>query len=550
MSDPLKCFMIDTKLAQLERNETDEPWRDGGHIQVGFDRVWRTQPELMSDDELARIISDTKSRGKGVVVTTGVTSAGLLTLSEERTKEVDGFDVFDFRVMHSERDLDKCINRDDIEEGRDAEGAYLAFEVPSNASIDLINRWLVSNYPDYCLDVEVTTKLNSGVGANILTGLLGENRRPVEANGLVMVVAGRVEPVRGKESVDAYRGTQGYAGIVKKVRIVARKQPINPGMILLPLTGNDIESSFATSYAQVLSNMAPWIYGIQDGGTRISAADILDITGLRTIHRVHHHGDESGFKVPDFLAEQIDGDHSAMICLRTEGPTAPASNEAMVNRLGDLMADERVGNVQFLDQNKKIDPIVARRGQVPERAREENLLPGVYSTSMDMDVKIMFNPGEVDFTDERTRLAYEAAYQAIIRSYRPLEELQAHGIHFIWNGHFFMTNSSDYYVGGHNPHPRVTGHDSEKGRMTAAKKETTASLNRLHGQKFGPFTVCVQEGEKHYPHDAQSQAHFAATQPHWSKQRALLTAKAGVVHNARVPATYEQAMKVAGVDLK
>lgn len=539
--------MIDTKFTEIHKN--GEVWRDGGHVKVGFDRVLRTQPELIKDEELARVIGDVIGRRKGALAITGVTSSGLLTLSEERAREVDGFEVFDFRLMHGERYLDRCIDRSTIFQGRDEEGVYLSFEVPANATIDTVNRWLVANYPDYTLDVEVTTKISSGIGANILTGLLGENRRPVEADGLTVIVGSKVENVLGKDEVDAYRGTQGYAGIVKKVRVKARKTPVMPSMLLLPLRGTEIESSFATSYAAALAHLAPWIYSEVDG-TRISAADILDLTGLQTIHRVEHDGDMSGFHVPAFLSEQIDAEHHAMICMRLEGPNSAAGNDDLITTISELSDKGLIGNIKLLEKTPDITPVVARRGQVPERAREEAENPNYYSTSMDIDVKILFDSKEVDLRDESNRLAYEAAYKEVIRSYRPLEELQAHGVYLTWNGHFYMTNTPYYYTGGHNPHPRVTAPLERKGEMVAAKNTVTKSLIALHGKKFGPFTICVQEGEKHYPHDALTQAHFAADQPRWARERASLTARAGILHNARVPTAYAATMRTAGFPLE
>lgn len=538
--------MIDTKFTEIHKNGNEGV--DGGHVKVGFNRVLRTQPELIGDSELARVIGEVSGKGKGVLAITGVTSSGLLTLSEERARMVDEFQVYDFRLMHGERDLDKAIDPDKLTFGQDEEGEYLSFEVPANATIDVINRWLLANQPKYTLDVEVTTNVNSGVGANILTGLLGENRRPLEADGLTTIVQNKVVEVRGKENVDAYRGTQGYAGIVKKVRVKARKRPVQPSMFLLPLRGTNLESSFASSYAQVLSHLAPWIYR-ETGGTRISSADILDLSGLQTTHRVKNHGDMNGFEVPDFLSEQIDGDHHAMIFMRTEGHVPTAENDQLIQSILDLADNEVVGNVKLLDKLSDVAPVVAARGQVPERAREEAQNPNYYSSSMDVDTKILFDFKEADFSDPSIRQAYEAAYQSIIRCYQPLEALQAHGVYVTWNGHFYMTNTPDYYTGGHNPHVRVTGPLEHKAKMGAAKKKVTADLISLHGKKFGPFVISVQEGEKHYPHDEQTQAHFAATQPRWAEARSALTAMAGLAHNARVPAAYAATMRTSGYQL-
>lgn len=538
--------MIDTKFTEVLMNGNE--WRDGGHVKVGFNRVLRTQPELIGDQEMARIIGEVSGRGKGVLAVTGVTSSGLVTLSEERAKKVDDFEVYDFRLMNAEHDLDRAIDRNLLKKGTDADGEWLSFEVPANATIDVVNRWLLSNYPKFCLDVEVTTNVNSGIGANVLTGLLGENRKPVEVDGLTTIVGSDVIPVRGKGNVDAYRGTQGYAGLVKKVRVVARKRPVNPGMFLLPLRGTNIESAFAGSYAEVLSHLAPWIYA-ETGGTRISSADILDRTGLETIHRVRNHGDMTGFEIPDCVSKQIDDEHQAVICMRTEGETSVTGNDALVENLIGLVDRGRVGNFKRLEKSSDLSPVMALRGQVPERAREEAENPDLFSTSMDVDTKILFDQSSVDFSDERVRQAYEAAYQSIIRCYQPFEELQADGIFLTWNGHFYVTNTPDYYTGGHNPHPRITGPVAKKAKMAAAKKKVTAALIALHGRKFGPFTIFVQEGEKHYPHDELTQAHFAATQPHWAGERARLTAQAGIRHNARVPSAYAATMRTAGYPL-
>lgn len=541
--------MIDTKFTRIEKNGNE--WVDGGHVKVGFDRVLRTQPELITDEELASVVAEVSGKGMGVLAITGVSSSGLLTLSEERAKKVDGFEVLDFRLMHGERDLDKYIQRDRIVQARDEQGEFLVFEIPANATIDVVNRWLIANYPSFCLDVDVTTNTSSGVGANVLTGLLGENRRPVEAHGLTMIVGGEVEHVRGKEQVDAYRGTQGYAGIVKKVLITARKRPVLPGMMLLPLRGTTLETAFAGSYARVLSHLAPWIYGEKDG-THISSADIVDLTGLRTIHRVTHNGSMEGFYVSPLLAEQIDGEHHAVICMRTEGPAAVASNDTLIEQLAFLADGGAIGNLKLLEKSADVSPVNALRGQVPERARQE--VEGtrgkeVYSTSMDIDTKILFNFKATDFSDATVRLAYEVAYQSIIRAYQPLEDLRGQGIHFTWNGHFYMTNTLDYYVGGHNPHPRVTGSSALKKEIVTAKTKVTANLIALHGKRFGPFTVVIQEGEKHYPHDGQTQAHFAVSQPYLAAERSRLTAKAGLAHNARVPTAYAEVMKLTGYPL-
>lgn len=541
--------MIDTKFTRITKNGNE--WLDGGHVKVGFDKVLRTQPELITDDELASVVAEVSGKGMGVLAITGVSSSGLLTLSEERAQEVNGFEVFDFRLMHGERDLDKYIQRDQIVQGRDEHGEFLSFEVPANATIDVVNRWLIANYPSFCLDVDVTTNTSSGVGANVLTGLLGENRRPVEAHGLTMIVRGEVEQVRGKEQVDAYRGTQGYAGIVKKVIITARKRPVLPGMFLLPLRGTTLETAFAGSYAQVLSHLAPWIYG-EEGGTHISSADIVDLTGLHTIHRVTHNGSMDGFSVSPLLGEQIDDEHHAVICMRTEGPTPVAFNDSLIEQLSALADGRAIGNLKLLEKSTDVSPLIALRGQVPERARqeaEESHGKEVYSTSMDMDAKILFDFKAIDFSEATVRFAYEAAYQSIIRAYQPLEDLREFDIHFTWNGHFYMTNTSDYYVGGHNPHPRLTGPAALKQRIVAAKKKVTANLIALHGKRFGTFTVVVQEGEKHYPHDAQAQAHFAASQPYWAAERSRLTSRAGITHNARVPSAYAEVMRRTGYPL-
>ncbi len=536
--------MIDTKMFRVERGDGKE-WLDGGQVPLGFDRVMRTQPELFTDEELARIIGEVSGRRQGVLAVSGVSSSGILTLTERGVSAVDGFEVFDFRLLHNEADLDRHVDKETIEEGRDQMGDYLAFDVPANATIDLVNRWLLSNYPAYSLDVDVTTHTNSGLGANVLTGLLGENRRPVEANGLTMIVRDESRKIRGKNAVDAYRGTQGYAGIAKSVRVVARRRPKNPAMLILPLNGNTIESAFAGSYADALARLAPWIYGEVEG-THISAADILDLTGLRTIHRVTHQGDMTGFKIPDFLSSYMDADHPSLICMRLEGEVLFAENEALSEAVISLSGDGVVGNLDYLDKNQQILPITARRGQVPERAREESLDRNLYSTSMDLDTKILFDDKSVDLKDERNQAAYKAAYQAIIRCYQPFEELQAHGIYLTWNGHFYLTNVADYYTGGHNPHPRVTGPIQHKKLISDAKKKVTTALMALHDKKFGPFTICVQEGEKHYPHDQLGQEHFAATQPHWSRERARLTAEAGLSHNARIPDPYREMMVRAG----
>jgi len=532
---------IDTKLTRIE-NENGE-WRDGGGVPLGFREVLRAQPELMSDAELARIIAQISGKGHGVLAITGVSSSGLLTLKEERASLVDKFEVLDFRLMHGERDLDRAIDRDSVKQGMDREGNYLAFTVPANATIDVINRWLTANYPEFSLDVEVTTHTSSGVGANILTGLLGENRRPVEAEGLTVIVNGEVKEVRGKETVDAYRGTQGYAGIVKKVRVLARLVPENPGMLLLPLRGNDLESTFATSYAQVLATLAPWIYS-EVGGTRLATADILDISGLQTIHRVT--APNTPFEIPGFLADQFDEDHHSVICMRTQGPVALIENEALLTAIMALNEQGLVGEVKPLDKPLDISPVIARRGQVPERAREEAGHEGRYSVSMDLDTKILFGSLGVNFSESSVQQAYVAAYAAIIRAYRPLEEVQAEGVYLTWNGHFYPTNVKDHYVGGHNPHLRLTGPEVQRALIAGAKRSTTEQLIALHGKKFGPFTIAVQEGEKHYPSDALALEHFAKTQPRLAAQRARLTQAAGLLHNARVPEAYAEMMKQVG----
>jgi FAD/FMN-containing dehydrogenase len=417
----------------------------------------------------------------------------------------------------------------------DAQGNPVALRgIPTSATVDAIKEFLGNTR--YRINFDITTSGSSQVGANFLTGGLGDSRKSLPVIGATMVDGdGTVRNVTDINEINGYKGTQGLAGVVTELDLKIERAPLEDGMVVIPLKGETAEQAYGDSYPELVAQIWEHMHFRKMDDVWVEGAEVIDKTGLDTILR---HSDNEAAKA--FRDDVLGTEHHGAVILkvRFENMQDEAVNNFYMT-LATLQEQGVIGDFDFETKKPKIQALEALRHSVPEAGRDEGKLPENASKSTDIDVVILPQNVESQKAIEAVRVHMRSASSEILKiaCIDPLRRAtKLNLLHFI-NGHLkFVGDENDTPMdGGGNVHGRTTGPDHRKSEIQAVPEKTARDLiakfgkGVIFGDPNGPHVkVEVREGEKHKPNDQVALDHAFQGNPKQMAMRLRLIQERGM----------------------
>lgn len=519
--------------------------KDEGGKPVSLEGVYQVPSgnELKLANELADFISEIASKGERVMMVGGKTSAGLLYVNGD-SDVGRGIQGVEMRRIESKEALKINISGSDIEL---VDAKPVAITVPAGATVKAVNDFLKAEYgASFRVDYDITTNGTSHLGANLLTGGLGDNREALDVLEVTLITDdGIPKSIRTRAEVGALRASQGYAGTITNLKLRVVEDFPNEEVWVVPLSSDGI-SVYGANYAELLADFWEYMHGRATNGMRIVGAEVLHRSGTETIKRMVSEETNNVRKGANkFDDTTLDGKEGAVLLRIRHGfddVLEHNPDNPFVTKMMELYDAGVIGAPSPLSDAADIQAITDLREAVPEKAREEAGKKGVFSQSMDVDTVIRVPHG---VNPDSVRASVRAAYMALIRPFLDAEEYaREKGIRVINNGHLLAVsreirrgrNIDSYFDGGANPHTRFTGTIDQEWVIKGIHSQVGSDLRTLHGRSFGAgVNLSVKEGEKHYPTDAGALAHFAQTHPRLAAARAHAIVGAGKTFNFRAP---------------
>lgn len=495
----------------------------------------KSLPEL--SEVTSRLAQWSHEKKRRLMAMSGTTSAGLFQLedSADTGKGVDGVKM---ELINDLETLEKVAHIEILE------GKPASITVPGTATIHTINKFLQEKYGDsFRVDFDITTDQCSGVGANFVTGGLGESREAIPVEKMVAVDAqGKILTIEDPKIIDSYRGSQGAKGTVTEVTLKISEVPPKSEMVVLPLKGD---------YTRVYGKVVPHLQGLlweyiqsrDPKGPYIEGIEILDRTGLekaakRGVHLANRYlentlGKDCQSAVVLKIRHSFEENLETEIVNNGEDPQAHPFIAKLYRILFNAAKPHLVGdNPMIIDGKNDPEEADALRGiriSVPEIARK----PGNESATQSIDRDVVIEVKGVELEDPVdvwvTRLEVKQAMQALMAiTIEGAGAAEQEGIETLWNGHLLGVNRQHPepqkhdpdFNGGANVHQRFTGTKSQKERIQGIIEQINTKTIALHGKRFGENAeIKVVEGEKHYPTDQQGLDHLTRTRPDLARAR-------------------------------
>lgn len=456
----------------------------------------------------------------------------------------------------------------------------VSIDVPASATIQAINAFIFEEFrarweqrkgepynenkgQPYRVAFDITTDEASQIGANFITGALGDSREALHVlEALAVDGNGTIRRIANPQELDAYRGTQGLAGTVAQLRLKIENVPPRREYVLVPLIGRTAETAY-TNYPDILSKLFEFMHK-RGKGVWIDGADILDRSGLQRIIEVEDkRGTETELKkmAEAKLKEWGDEVHGiVMLNVRHDGADtlenlagqeidAETAVGSFLLKLLNLAPENGKAAAQFcmINDPERIKKLRNLRNGVPERGREEAAEHDAAgkrmnaSESVDMDVvaeiiEELDGHSSIDLVRENLRRACQAALAPSIEAFMKATRSKIK-LRVFLNGHLLMVAREEreerdidpYFDGGLNIHLRLTGEQGvAEGTIETLITELKEQLLALHGKTFGDCVrLRVHEGEKHYLTDRLGLKHGNETAPELLAARRRLIEERG-----------------------
>lgn len=208
--------------------------------------------------------------------------------------------------------------------------------------------------------------------------------------------------------------------------------------------------------------------------------------------------------------------------------------------------------LRFVSDAKQIADWRALRADIPDRRRKEGEKLASGSNDREFIFKIETEGGEPPSL-EAIQAGVAEAVKAIMVVVLAVADEAKDDCYVMWNGHLDAVQSElvkgGYYDGGGNLHLALTAKSSSASKATINQHlmKLSADLSSLHGKKFGPVRIEIQEGEKHYPPIGEKMVHefvhFVLNNQEEAISRMVAVLRGGeTVLNFRAP-NYEQILR-------
>ena len=488
---------------------------------------------------LADFIEGIADENERVMMVGGKTSAGLLNVDREADTG-RGIQGIAMRRIETAEALSANIEIEVVD------GKPVSVMVPAGATVKAVNDYLKGEFgSSFRVDYDITTSSTSHLGANLLTGGLGDNREALDVLELTLVTDdGKPKVIKDRTEIGALRASQGYAGTITNLKLRVVEDFAKEELWILPLSSSGI-SVYGETYAQVLAELWEYMHSRDRDGIRIVGAEVLHKSGTETIRRMTHDEKNNAHKDSVWYDGALDGKEGGVLLRVRHGfeeSLGENFDHPFVQRLMALYEAGVVGAFTPYADPERIERMDSLRAAVPEKAREEAGNKAKFSQSMDIDTVIKVPSG---VNPNSVRASVRAAFMAAIQPFLDAEaDAREKGVTVINNGHLLAVsrevrkgrNVDSYFDGGANPHTRFTGTRDQEALIKGIHSQVGADLRTLHGRSFGAgVSVSVKEGEKHYPTDKEALAHFAKTHPRLAQARAQAINAAGKTFNFRTP---------------
>jgi hypothetical protein len=424
--------------------------------------------------------------------------------------------------------------------------AYGSILTPLGVSVSHLNQFIACN--DDATETtkkkifyDITTDADSTLVANFITGGLGDNRRRLRVNGVLLIdYKGDIHFITDMDEIDALRGSQA-AGFIVGISLDAEEVPKNEEMLVLPindrplLKGNDDEVIEQTSVSvllrekipRVITQFWPEMYERKLEGDQVwmTGVEMVSPTGTRFVHNGDARWVQSEwFDKGDDLILVV----STMTTAESVFDSNSGFHQALFGMIDAGVIDE--DRTTSLDgerpkqmKNLRKDVPLCARAYGNTKEQGEKLR---HTESIDDDVQIVLHDmdelldlerkdrlGE-DLDDSerltldefRTNLAL-AVSEVMKPTADAIDSAIEQGIDHMINGHLKMiveenagTDEQIALDGGANAHTRFFGRPDQKDAISALVSGVRAGHRALHGKWFGPhIEIRVNgEGEKHY----------------------------------------------------
>ena len=275
--------------------------------------------------------NEAAERHEHLIAVSGMTSSGLMKApsSERLVNGIQPPTLFSVEQLAAFRP-----------EIRELDGEPHSITVPGMTSIDAVNEYVKTKYPDYEVYYDITTSDQSTVAANFFTGGLGDNRQGLDVTEMVVVREnGFVETLTAPEEIEALRATQGYACVGTEFTLRLKKVPSVEEMLVLDLKGGDARETYGESLPKLMEYLAPFMVQRGQEEVWVDGVEIVDSTGFKTILRAMGGATTPPAEMAERLLKELGEAAVSSILLRARHAESEASSKgwnAFLAGLGKL----------------------------------------------------------------------------------------------------------------------------------------------------------------------------------------------------------------------
>lgn len=512
--------------------------------------------------KLAEAVRETAEAGDGILMIAEESSA--IDLSQKPTDAT----VNEVRAIHMQTigltddplsQVNDLITKGIVRITKDSEKKPTHITLPAATDPKAARKWVEVLFGSR-YDTGIELIATSQIGANIVTGARGEPRNAIPATKLTVINGdGSISHITDPEEIDAYYGTQGYAGLIAEVEMEIAEVPPHQESIVLPIPG-DINNGYSNILPQIIASLYEYMYfdNAHGHGIRIEAVEFMDVTGCDTILRNTGGAGEAARLANNFKNHHLSNGCNGAICLRVrhdvkEGSLAggfQADHEGatrFMTAICELQEAGLIGDPEFADNPARVAELLALRTSITEEARTEGSKTENSTTSMDEE--IVFDLGELEPTNEakidETRTYVQQAMAATLApSMEAYLRANNNQLHHTFYGHLRIGHESKQARSGAiNLHDRVSGPGSEAALIKEIEETRSAAVRNLDRRMFGPVTLRWREGEKHNPHKKASLQKAVQNNPERIARRAQIIERGGNTFGYRQTAAYRAVMR-------
>lgn len=414
--------------------------------------------------------------------------------------------------------------------------------VPGSTSIEAVNDYLAERYgPRFQVRFGITAL--SHLGANIATGGEGGSRRKVPTVKLYVKDESRgIRIVEDPQEIQAYFGTQGYAGYVMGMELEVSEVPPIEEYLMVTLGAQETREAYTDHASQVLAalyeyNLFPDQFPIQ-----VEEVEIMDRNGAEASLRQAAKGKSAlGELAAKFKKDILNGRALAlMIRVRHDlGGNLESSNhpeaKKFMERLAALMDAGVIADFKTLKRENHFsiqDARTLREGMTHDARKEGDEIreAGGHTTSRDDEIRLRVDidpsdPQAVDGKREDVRRAI-----AVIM-----------GIHMDARDEILAADPENRDTPyGHLAPMGIDLHERNAGYTVQAIKD---AVQRVHERLMA--LDGWTRGEKENPRDLTGLQREMGRDPEGMERKSAVIERGGKAFNFRIPPPLRQVMATA-----